>query len=152
MNRILFYLTCKLINQIYEGISIIIFCFSDQTGSLGSLEASRLSARMKKSFASSNGSTRTGISYETHVWYKQWNRQWITNLIEGEDSRSRLHKCTCRRELSFCFHRLWYINKLFSCESFIIVLNLLDSIYTGWILFGLHGSAWSGNLSMYVEV
>ncbi|XP_078340686.1 sodium-dependent proline transporter-like [Crassostrea virginica] len=38
-----------------------------RNGSLGSLEASRLSARMKKSFASSNGSTRTGISYETHV-------------------------------------------------------------------------------------
>lgn len=38
-----------------------------RTGSLRSLEASRLSARMKKSFASSNGSTRTGISYETHV-------------------------------------------------------------------------------------
>lgn len=82
---------------------------------------------------------------------KHTGRQWITHLIEGEDSRSRQHKCTCRRELSFCFHRLWYVNKLFYCESF-IVLHLLDSIYTGWILFGLHGSAWSGNLSMYVEI
>ena len=52
------------------GFFCFLFFFS-QNGSLGSLEASRLSARMKKSFASSNGSTRTGISYETHVWCRR---------------------------------------------------------------------------------
>ncbi|XP_062613429.1 sodium-dependent proline transporter-like [Saccostrea cucullata] len=38
-----------------------------RTGSLKSLEASRLSARMKKSLSDSNGSTKTGISFESYV-------------------------------------------------------------------------------------